>query len=211
MKRPLLLAAALLLTACASTKPTPVNRDEARRVVGTDNDVRIDAEIFGDQLASAVNIPLKYDITNSRQAAIAIADMIPETTYDAETQTVTVSIGSEVPGATLLPRLISIGPGQKKSFAAVARVNILLPAGAPNARVPRSMRLKVNFLDDTSQFEKLIAMSEKGLHDPKLADELFPKWLERNETVFTNALPMRWQLPIEDQATAPSRRRRGRG
>lgn len=211
MKKSLLFAAMLLVTACATTKSTPVNREEARRLVGTDNDVRIDAEIFGDQLASAVTIPLKYDITNHRPAAIAIADMIPQTTYDEDTQTVTVNIGSEVPGATLLPRLIKIGPGEKKSFSTVARVNILVPAGAPNVRIPRAMRLKVNFLDDTTQFAKLIAIPERGVYDPKLADELFPKWLESNETVFTNALPMRWQLPIEDQPTAPSRRKRGRG
>jgi len=180
-------------------------------VVGTDNDVRIDAEVFGDELGSSVTLPLKYDITNSRQAAIAIADLIPETTYDEETGTVTISIGSEVPGATLLPHLISIKPGEKKSFSAIARVTILLPSGAPVARIPRALRLKVNFLDDTAQFETLITMPEKGLYDPRLADELFPKWLERNETVYTNALPMRWSAPPPEEPTAPSRRGRRRG
>lgn len=212
MRYPILLAASLLLAACSTTgRPSPVNQNEPRRVVGTDNDVRIDAEIFGDQLGSSVTIPLKYDITNSRKATIAIADMIPETNYDEETQTVTVSIGSEVPGATLVPRLISIGPGQKKSFSTSARVNILVPTGTPVSRIPRAMRLKVNFLDDTTQFEHLITMTEKGIYDPKMADELFPKWLERNETVYTNALPMRWTLPPPDETATPARRRRGRG
>ena len=133
MKKSVLLVSTLLLAACASTlRNSPVNQGEPRRVVGTDNDVRIDAEIFGDQLSSSVTIPLKYDVTNSRTAAIAIADLIPETTYDEETQTVTVNIGSEVPGAELLPRLIAIGPGEKKSFSAVARVlfRLLLPDAA---------------------------------------------------------------------------------
>ena len=204
-------SATLVLAGCASGRNTPVNQKEPRRVVGTDNDVRIDAEIYGDQLGSSVTIPLKYDITNSRQAAIAIADMVPETNYDEETQTVTVSIGSEVPGATLLPRLISIAPGEKKSFTTVARVNILMPTGTPISRIPRSMRIKVNFLDDTAQFEQLIAMPEKGVYDPKLADELFPKWLERNETVYTNALPMRWALPPPEEQNPASRRARRRG
>lgn len=206
-----LLAATLVLAGCASTaRNSPVNQDEPRRVVGTENDVRIDAEIFGDHLGSSVTIPLKYDITNSRAAAIAIADLIPETTYDDETQTVTVNIGSEVPGRTLLPRLISIGPGEKKSFTTAARVNLLIPGGTPNSRIPRAMRIKVNFLDDTAQFKQLIAIPERGVYDPKLADELFPKWLERNVTVYTNALPMRWTMPVEDQPS-PARRRRGRG
>ena len=210
-KLTLLLSATFFLGACATaTKSSPVNQNEPRRVVGTDNDVRIDAEVFGDALGAAMTLPLKYDITNSRQATIAIADLVPETTYDEETQTVTINIGSEVPGATLLPHLISIKPGEKKSFSTIARVNIMLPTGTPVARIPRALRLKVNFLDDTTQFEKLIAMPEKGVYDPRLADELFPKWLERNETVYTNALPMRWQLPPPEEQN-PARRGRRRG
>lgn len=211
MKKSALLSAMLLLAACATAiKSGPVNQNEPRRVVGTDNDVRIDAEVFGDALGAAVTLPLKYDITNSRQATIAIADLVPETTYDEETQTVTISIGSEVPGATLLPHLISIKPGEKKSFSTIARVNIMMPARTPLTRIPRALRLKVNFLDDTTQFEQLIAMPEKGVYDPKLADELFPKWLERNETVYTNTLPMRWQSPPPEEATPASRRGRRR-
>ncbi|HEV8659878.1 MAG TPA: hypothetical protein VGS96_14820 [Thermoanaerobaculia bacterium] len=212
MRNSILLAATLLLIGCATaTKNTPVNQHEPRRVVGTDNDVRIDAEIFGDRLQSTISIPLKYDITNSRPAPIAIADIIPETNYDADTQTVTVNIGSEVPGEQLLPRLIRIAPGEKKSFSTVARVNILMPSETPVSRIPRAMRVKVNFLGDTAQFEKLIAIPERAVYDPKLADELFPVWLERNETVYTNALPMRWTVPPEEQPAVPSRRGRRRG
>ena len=212
MKKSALLSAMLFLAACATAiKSGPVNQNEPRRVVGTDNDVRIDAEVFGDALGAAVTLPLKYDITNSRQATIAIADLVPETTYDEETQTVTISIGSEVPGATLLPHLISIKPGEKKSFSTIARVNIMMPARTPLTRIPRALRLKVNFLDDTTQFEKLMEMPEKGVYDPKLADELFPKWLERNETVYTNSLPMRWELPPPEDQNPASRRGRRRG
>lgn len=212
MRKFALLFTILFLAACATGRQsTPVNQNEPRRVVGTDNDVRIDAEVFGDQLGSSVTLPLKYDITNSRQATIAIADLVPETNYDEETRTVTVSIGSEVPGATLLPHLISIKPGEKKSFSTIARVNIMLPPGTPAARIPRELRLKVNFLGDTTQFEQLITMTEKGLYDPKLADELFPKWLERNETVYTNSLPMRWTLPPPEEQSPASRRGRRRG
>ncbi|HEY3057299.1 MAG TPA: hypothetical protein VGK31_15340 [Thermoanaerobaculia bacterium] len=212
MRNSILLAATLLLFSCATaTKNTPVNQNEPRRVVGTDNDVRIDAEIFGDRLQSAISIPFKYDITNSRSGPIAIADIIPETNYDPDTQTVTVNIGSEVPGEQLLPRLIRIAPGEKKSFSTVARVNILMPSETPVSRIPRQMRIKVNFLDDTAQFEKLIAIPERGVYDPKLADELFPKWLERNETVYTNALPMRWTVQPEEPAATPARRGRRRG
>lgn len=223
-KLAVLPATVLLLAACASTSTTPtttpatakkkasaVDQNEPRRVVGTENNVRIDAEVFGDQLAQSITLPIRYDITNNREAAIAIADLIPEVNYDEDARTVTISIGSEVPGEQLLPRLIKIAPGEKKSFSAVARVNLLLPTGTPASHIPRQLQLKLNFLDDTAQFERLIAMTEKGLNDPKLADELFPKWLERNETVYTNALPMRWQIPPIEETPIPTRRGKRRG
>jgi hypothetical protein len=209
-----LAAVLLLLSACATTtaRSKPVNQNEPRRVVGTENEVRIDAEIFGDVLQRSVSIPVKYDVTNGRKGPIAIADIVPVTSYDGDTQTVTVDIGSEVPGVQLLPRLIRINPGEKKSFSTIARVNIMLPAETPTTRIPSAIRLRVNFLGDTSQFEQLIAIPERAVMDPKLADELFPKWVERNETIYTNALPMHWMMaPPEETAAPGGRRRRGRG
>ena len=122
------LVAAVLL-GCVSTNH-PVDMKQSRRIVGTENDVRVDAEIFGDELTPAISIPINYDITNQRSATIAIADMIPDTSYDPETRIVTVSIGSEVPGENLVPRLLSIAPGEKKSFSTVARFNIMAARSA---------------------------------------------------------------------------------
>jgi hypothetical protein len=208
-----LAASVLVLASCATTVSStkPVNQNEPRRVVGTENEVRVDAEIFGEILQRSVAIPVKYDVTNGRKAPIAIADIVPDTSYDNETQTVTVNIGSEVPGQMLLPRLIRIAPGEKKSFSTIARVNIMLPTETPMTRIPRALRLKINFLGDTAQFEQLIAIPERGVYDPKLADELFPKWLERNETIYTNALPMHWMVAPQEPSADPGRRRRGRG
>ena len=47
-----------------------------------DNDVRIDAEVIGDQLSPSARLPIKYDITNHRDKTILIADLIPESQYD---------------------------------------------------------------------------------------------------------------------------------
>jgi hypothetical protein len=208
-----LAVSAIFLASCATTvrSSKPVDQNEPRRVVGTENEVRVDAEIFGEILQRSVAIPVKYDVTNGRKAPIAIADIVPDTSYDNETQTVTVNIGSEVPGQMLLPRLIRIAPGEKKSFSTIARVNIMLPTETPMTRIPRALRLKINFLGDTAQFEQLIAIPERGVYDPKLADELFPKWLERNETIYTNALPMHWMVAPQEPSTDTGRRRRGRG
>jgi hypothetical protein len=202
----------LLLAACASSKP--VDMSEARRVVGTENDVRLDAEVFGDTLTRNTTIPVKYDVTNHRGQTILIADLIPTATYDAETQTVTIELGSEVPGEQFLPRLIAVKPGERRSFTGGAHVLIPpQPQGAPWMPRPRALRLKMNFLggNATKAFEKLIDIPERAVHDPALATEIFPKWVEINESVITNSLPMRWGGAGQDEATpaTPGRRRAG--
>ena len=109
---------------------------------------------------------ITYEITNQRETAIAVADIIPETTWDGETRTLTVSIGSEVPGELMLPRLIRIGPGEKKSFSTVARPGRIIPSASadPAARNTTLLRLKVNFLGgDMTPFAELLTMEAKGV------------------------------------------------
>lgn len=182
---------------------------EPRRIVGTENSVRVDAQVSADHVAPGAFIPITYEITNQRQAAIAVAELIPETTYDPESHMFTVSIGSEVPGNELLPRLVAIAPGEKKSFSAMARVIYVSaprPTGSQLGATPAGFRLKVNFLGDTEPFQELIGIKEVAVSDPKLADALFPLWLERNEVVYTNAIPMRWAPRSRDSGDAMERR-----
>jgi hypothetical protein len=200
----------VVLAACSSTQP--VDMAEPRRIVGTENDVRIDAEVFGDSLGPNVNIPIKYDITNNRAATILVADLIPNATYDAESLTVTIDIGSEIPGEQFLPRLVSIPSGTKKSFKSSAHVRIVHnPVSGPFTPRPRALRIRVNFLGEAKPFEKLIDIPERLLHDPELADALFTKWVEGNETVVTNTLPMRWRTAAAPEEGVPASQRRRRG
>lgn len=213
MRETLLAMSLLSLAACATTQ---VSMNEPRRVVGTENAVRVDAEINGDEIRNGAPVLITYAITNNRTERIAVADIVPETTFDKETQTITVSIGSEVPGETLLPRLIAIEPGEKKTFSTSARVGFALPPVAsanPDAPRPAALlRLKVNFLGDTAPFAELIGIPEKAVADPKRADELFPMWIERNEAVYTNAVPMHWSgITASDPSGAPMPARRRRG
>jgi hypothetical protein len=202
------LLTALAFAGCASS---PVNLNESRRVLGTENDVRVDAEIWGDKLSQSTTVTFKYDITNQRQTSIAIAELLPVASYDPETQAVTIDLGSEVPGEEFLPRLVVIGPGEKRSFSSAAHVNILLPPNRTNSslmRYPNALQVKLNFLNDPAPFEMLVGIPERAVHDPKLANDLFPKWLERNEVVLTNTLPMRWGAEETSMPTASARRRR---
>jgi hypothetical protein len=188
---------------------------EPRRMVGTENNVRVDAEIYGEDMVQGSSLSIKYDVTNQRSSPILIADLLPETTYDPDTRMVTINIGSEIPGEEFLPRLISIPSGGRRSFHAGAHINIHMPLTAPSSPRPRGLQLRVNFLGDSAPFVKLIDIPEKAVRDRELAAELFPKWVDRNETVTTNALPMRWQGPrpsgIEDAPAAPPSRRRRPG
>lgn len=215
MKRYVLAVVCLVVAGCASST---VDMNEPRRVVGTESSVRVDAEISGDEVANGGRVAIKYEITNQRTVPIAVADLTPETAYDAESRTITVTIGSEVPGEIFLPRLIRIDPGEKKTFSALARVAFALaprPLDAPGGPPSADLRLKVNFLGNTQGFEELLQMGEKekALSDPKLAEKLFPVWLERNEVVYTNSVPMRWKGTAEDTTTPararPARRRGG--
>jgi hypothetical protein len=207
---PLLL---VLVAACASA-PQPVDVTEARRALGTENDVRLDVEIYSDSLTTNSSLPMKYDITNHRKQTILVADLIPIANYDPETQTVTVTLGSEIPGENFLPRLIAVRPEERKSFSTAAHVSIAANPGTPWAPRPNGVRIRLNFLDDTTTFAKLVDIPEKAVYDPKLASELFQKWVENNESVVTNTLPMRWaggSMAMDSSSPAPPvRRTRGR-
>lgn len=190
--------------------------DEPRRIVGTENDVRVDAEVYGDRIMAGTPVTIKYAITNQRSVPILVADLLPETNYDPETGVVTVDIGTEIPGEQFLPRLISIASGETFSRTSKATLNIMVSRNRmPNVIVPQALRLRVNFLGETKPFEKLIGIPEKAVHDPDLASKIFTQWVEGNETVVTNAIPMRYGNSVTEEpplnTPTPSRRRRGAG
>ena len=212
-------AVAIVAVACASSsKPAqpaaspkaaiavdpapPANLAVERSIIGSENGVRVEARVRGETFKEASNVNVSYDVINDRSTAVAIADIAAISSYDPEMRTVTLEVGSEVPGQQLLPRLVVIPPGGRKSFSAAAHLGVVHPTDAAFSRPPNALRVKVNFLGDTKPFEKLIDMQEKALRDPQLANELFPQWVERNEIVITNTLPMHWSAGRDGQPGA---------
>jgi hypothetical protein len=188
--------------AAAAVDPEPQNLAQERSIIGSENGVRVEARVRGETFKEASNINVVYDVINDRSTPVAIADIAAISSYDPEIRTVTLEIGSEVPGQQLLPRLVVIPAGGRKSFSAAAHMGVVHPTDAAFSRPPNALRVKVNFLGDTRPFEKLIEMQEKALHDPQLANELFPQWVERNEIVITNTLPMHWSAGRDGQPGA---------
>lgn len=204
----------ILLTACASAPP--VDMGEPRRIVGNENKVRVDAQVTGEEASAGATLPITYEVTNQRDTPIAIADIVSDTNYDSESNTFTVNIGSEVPGNETLPRLVMIAPGEKKTFTTAARMKYIMPRRSPSDpryNMPAEFRLRVNFLGDVEPFRQLIGIRETMVADAKLADELFPLWLEKNEVLYTNTIPMRMlsrtdnMQGVETPPPIPGRRR----
>jgi hypothetical protein len=196
------LVMVLILGACSTAS---VDRTQARRVVGSESGVRVDAEIFGEVMRTGSPVAITYEITNGRSERIAVADIIPVTSWDPEELLVTVDIGSEVPGEVMLPRLVAIEPGETKVFSTSARIAFPMPM-PPGQQPPAvALRLKVNFLGDVEPFRALVGITEKAVADRALADALFPLWIERNEALYTGTVTLRWSTS-QDPAIAPIQR-----
>lgn len=174
----------LLTTGCASSSRDDV--DESARLVGRENDVRIDALIRNIDISAGSNVNLTYDVENLRTEPIAIADIVPEVTYDDETGVITILLGSEVPGNEFLPRLELIRSGETKSYSTGVSLNVR----SLSRTVPRSVRIRLTYLKDVEPFESLVEMTQKTLHDPELADEMFLPWVESVRFVDTNNVPL---------------------
>lgn len=182
-----------VLGSCASS--ASVDLTEPRRVLGRENDVRLDAQIFNERLAPNTTVRIVLDVTNERPEPIAIADIVSYTTFDPETTTLTVHVGSEVPGNRLLPRLIEIAPGQKHSQSFAAPIPPIREATGGRPIVPRQLRIKLNYLENTGPFQELVGISERAVADSTRADELFDQWVEASRTIDTNTLPIEWGGP----------------
>jgi hypothetical protein len=206
VKRTLAAAATAVLVSysCASTpapapagatQRAPADLKHGLKAVGSESDVVVTAEIYnGNYISTASTITIVYEVQNRRTTPIAVADIVPSTSYDAQSRTILVQLGSEVPGSELLPRLVEIAPGMSQKFTAGAHTNIQVPYIGAMLAVPRQLQIKINFLGDVQPFVKLLNISQKAVHDRTLASELFPQWVEQNETVLMNTLPVHWTI-----------------
>ena len=62
-------------------------------------------------MSSGSTVGVTYQIQNLTTHPIAIADKVCSTSYDADSQTITLAIGSEVPANGMLPKMVTIEAG----------------------------------------------------------------------------------------------------
>ena len=186
MKRSGLFAALLTtitLTAVASADSIDMN--DPRRTVGREGNVRVDAQLVKDTVSPGSPIGVTWQIENLSENPVAVADKVADATYDADTQTITVAIGAEVPQDGKMPRLVMVKPGEKKVFRSGAIPALSAAATRTSLAPPRYVQVKVSILRDPAPFAKMRA-------DEVLPDDLFDKWFEANDSIFLNTVPVRF-------------------
>src|SRR2546423_687910 len=100
-----LAVAAVVLTA-AEARAAGVNFKDPRRALGREDDIRVDAQLAQDTVSSNSPIGVTYQIQNLSASPIAIADRVCDSSFDSDTQTITITIGAEIPEGTAMPHLV---------------------------------------------------------------------------------------------------------
>src|SRR6185503_10601928 len=167
-----------------------IDMDDPRRTVGREDNVRVDAQLVQDTVTPGSPIGVTYQIENSSSTPIAIADKVSNASYDADSRTITVSIGSEVPSDGKMPRVVTVAPGEKKIFRTGVTPSLGAAATRSSLAPPRYVQIKVSILRNLAPFAQLIARQTGTAQT--LPDDLYDRWFESNDTIFLNAVPVRF-------------------
>ena len=185
------VSVSLLVAAAASAAHVDMN--DPRRALGREDNIRIDAELLQQSLSPSSSISVTYQVENLTTGTIGVADKVSDVTFDPDTATVTFAIGAEVPTGTAMPHLVTIAPGEKRVLTAGGILHVAVPSQrTPWSAVPRFVQIKVNVLRDVTPFAVLLAQQAKSAVAPALPGDLFEKWLDVNDAVFLNSIPVRW-------------------
>ncbi len=185
------VSVSLLVAAAASAAHVDMN--DPRRALGREDNIRIDAELLQQSLSPSSSISVTYQVENLTTGTIGVADKVSDVTFDPDTATVTFAIGAEVPTGTAMPHLVTIAPGEKRVLTAGGILHVAVPSQrTPWSAVPRFVQIKVNVLRDVTPFAAVLAQQAKSAVAPALPADLFEKWLDVNDAVFLNSIPVRW-------------------
>jgi len=184
---------AVTLLTSAAAHAAHVDFKDPRRALGREDDIKVDAEMIQETLSPCSTICITYQVENLTPSPIAIADKVMAASYDPDSQTITMTVGAEIPEGEAMPHLTTIAPGQTRAFRAGATAQFVVAnAHGPWAHVPRFVQIIVNVLRDVRPFANLIAMQARSAVAPPLPNDLFDKWADSVSSVELNTLPVRW-------------------
>jgi hypothetical protein len=190
----LFLVTATSFASVAFAGPT-VDPQSPLTSIGREDDVRVEAQLLNDTISSGSAIGVTFQIENMSDQPIAVAEKVCSASFDAETQTVTLSIGSEVPEDGAMPRVTALAAGEKKTFTTGAVVRVITAnLRSAFAAVPRFVQVKVSVLRNVAPFAALIQRQGQVPTTTRLPlnDQQFETWLESNDTIFLNPVPVRF-------------------
>ena len=194
-----LIAAIVLLHAAAATADA-IDMDDPRRTVGREDNVRIDAQLVQDTVSPGTPIGVAWQIENLSPAPVAVASKVAGASYDEDSRTITLTIGSEVPDDGKMPHIVTIAPGEKKVFRAAATPMLAGTAIRSPHSSPRYVQVKVSILRDVAAFSQISA-------EQTLSDQQFDQWFEANDTILLNAVPVRFSTRRSNSGFAPADQR----
>lgn len=187
-----LLGVAVAAIVAAAAEAARIDMEDPRRAVGRENNIRVDAQMLQEALSPGASISITYRVQNLSDRPVAIAEKVSSLSYDPDTQTITLSVGAEVPGEGPMPQMLVINPGEMKTRSTGGIVHIAVPSvRSPLAATPRYFQIRVNVIRDVAPFSDLIRAQGSG-RAVVLTDGQFEAWLDVNESIFLNVLPIRW-------------------
>jgi len=111
-----------------------------------------------------------------------------------------------VPKEGVMPRLVILAPNEKKTFNAGGVVHVAVPAnGNPFVSVPRYVQIKVNVLRGLRAFQALIEQQTRSATPVALNDKQFEQWLENNDTIMLNEIPVHYSAAAATMTDASQR------
>jgi hypothetical protein len=180
-----LFAAIVLIHAAAASAGGAIDMDDPRRVVGRENDVRVDALLVQDTISPGSVVGVTWQIQNLSDAPVAVANKVVTASYDTDSRTITLAVGAEVPQDGKMPQVELIAPGEKKVFRGGATPALTLAALRTPQAAPRFVQVKVSILRNIEPFAKVNS-------GQLLSDSQFDQWFEANDTIFLNTIPVRF-------------------
>jgi hypothetical protein len=180
-----LFAAIVLIHAAAASAAGAIDLDDPRRVVGRENNVRVDALLVQDTISPGAVVGITWQIQNLSDEPVAVATRLVAASYDADSRTITLAVGAEVPQDGKMPQVERIAPGETKVFRGGATPVLTLVALRTPQAAPRFVQVKVSILRNLSPFSNVNS-------GQILSDAQFDQWFEANDTIFLNTIPVRF-------------------